>query len=566
MRRPRLLLWAPFLLSAGCADGASSQPGGPADPAAAGTDGAETDAPGTDSSGAGSASGSSGAAETGLPPETGGEDPCMEGDACPPGSACDGPGACASGFCAEGICCDTACDGACDSCSPAGICGPVDPMAQPECASGASQWVMGLGAPVDVEEAPNSNFDRGTSMAFDDAGNVYISGTFNQQIDFGGGVLVAAGGDDAFVASFSPDGTYRWANRFGNTGHDTGGGVAVVPGTNEVVIVGAATGDPGFQGNWPESGLRGFVVKVTADAGTVVASRAIDASEFSRALSVDAGASGIYVAGGYSGTLELGTQRISVGDEDLFALHLDGALEPQWNWSDGNTDKDLGRAIAVSPTGDVALCGFISSPGKVVNATQDIMVAGFTAPLAAAPSWRRLYASPADGQAKGHSVAWTADGGDVMAAGFYVGPVTFDQMTPDGGARDGVLLRLNGATGSTVWAQTFGGLGNDNARDVAVDAAGNVFVSGDFSESLTLGPPIASAGGSDTFVAKFTSDGTHLWSRGYGGTSNDNGNGIGVAPDGSLYATGHFRETTTFDGVALTAAEGADAFLMRLTP
>ncbi len=552
MLRRHDLLWIPLLLSVGCSDDAPGRPGTATDQPGTGS---ETEAAATDDLTSGS-SGEGGA--TGGPPlPTGGEPACVSGDACPPGSACVEPDGCASGFCVEGICCDTACEGACESCAPAGTCVPVSSDAQPECAAG---WALGLGAPVDIEEAPNSNFDRGTSIAVDEEGNIYLVGTYNQQVDFGGGVAIA-GADDPFVASFAADGTYRWHTQFGGPGHDTGGGVAVIPGTNEIVVVGAVSGDPGLPGNWPESGLRGFVAKLDRTSGTVTGSRALDATEQSRANAVTADAGGIYVAGGFHGTFEVGIPRVSTGDEDMFAVRLGIDLEPTWNWADGDIRKDLGRAIAVNASGGVAITGYISATDE----SQDIIVTGFSSPLGGAPTWRNLYPSPPGGAAKGHAVVWTPEG-DVVMTGFFTGPVNFGQTTPDGGGRDGVLLRLDGATGTTGWAITYGGPGDDTSRGVAVDPAGNLLVTGDFSDSVVVGAPLTSNGGKDVFVGMFMPDGTPAWTRAYGGVSNDNGNAVAFAPDGSLYAGGHFRESATFDTAAMVAAEGADIFVMRLSP
>lgn len=552
MLRRHQLLWVPLFLSVGCSDDDAGRPGAATGQPGTGS-GAEsgTDPLDSDSSGVGGV--------TGDPPlPTGGGAPCASGDACPPGAECVAPDGCASNFCVDGICCDTACEGACETCAPAGTCTPVSPETQPECAVG---WVLGLGAPADVGEEAEDNFDRGTSMAVDDEGNVYLVGTYNQQVDFGGGVISTAGSDDPFVASFGPDGAYRWHNTFGGTGHDTGGGVAVIPGTNQVVVVGAVTGDPGLAGNWPKTGLRGFVAKFDRTTGAVGGSRALDATEFSRALSVAADAGGIYVTGGFRGTFEVGNPRVSLGDEDMFAVRLDVAsLQPSWNWADGDTGKDLGRGIAVNAAGGVALTGYISASED----SQDIIVTSFPSPLGAAPAFRRLYTSPLSGAAKGHSVAWTA-AGDLVMTGFFTGPVEFGQSTPDGGGRDAVLTSLNGTTGITNWAITFGGPGDDTSRSVAVDPLGNLFVAGDFSDSATIGAPLTSFGGKDVFVGMFMQDGTPAWTRGYGGVSNDNGNSVAPAPDGTLYAAGHFRESATFDATAMVAAEGADIFLMRLT-
>lgn len=561
MRRRYALSCSTLFLLAGCTDGSPGNPGLTATASATATDGmpTATDGPDSESDSSGGGSGSGGTLPTGGSPD------CTEGDACPPGSACDGPGACASNVCVDGVCCDTACDGACESCET-GTCTPISPEQQPECGAGISQWVQGWGNPVDVEDAPNSNFDRGTSVAIDDAGNVYLVGTFNQQIDFGGGVLEAAGGDDAFVASFTPDGMFRWANRIGNTGHDTGGGVALIPGSSDLVVAGATTGDPGLPGQWTSDAFRGFVAVLARDTGNVVRARAVDASVRSRASSVTAGASAIYVAGGFEGTLETGTPRVSLGDEDQFVVRFDLALTPNWNWAGGDENKDLARAVAVSDNGSVALTGFNSSPGAEGGNTQNITVTAFAAPLGAAPSWNSTYASPPAGRAKGHSLTWTAQGG-VVTTGFFTGPVDFGNGPVASGGTDGVLLQLDGTNGTTQNVTTYGANGDDNSRGVTVDDAGNIFVTGEFNDTVTLGPDtLTSAGGDDVFVARFGPDGVAVWARRYGGSSNDNGNGIALGSNGRLIATGHFREMSTFDGTELTSAEGADAFLMQLLP
>ena len=546
--------WIPVLLCVGCADGSSGWSGGTngTAPGQADTDSGDTDMDAEEGSG--------GAATSAQPGDTSGGATCLDGDGCEIGDPCSSPDTCASGFCVDGVCCETACDGVCERCDPLGTCISDSPASDPECAGEEeeSTWTIGLGAPVDVEAEPNSNFDRGSSAVVDEVGNVYLVGTFNQQVDFGGGVNVAAA-DDPFIVSFTPDGTYRWHTRFGGPGHDTAGGVALLPGTNDIVFAGASTGDPGLPGTWPDGQLNASVATFNRDNGTVTGARALEATEQSRSIAVTADASGIYVTGGFRGTFQVGGETPSVGEEDLFAVRLDATLQPTWTWTDGATLKDLGRGIAVSPAGDVALTGYISASED----SEDIVVTRFSAPLGGAPAWRNVYSSPPAGAAKGHAVGWTPDG-DVVMTGFYTGPVDFGQAAADGGGRDAVLAKLDGATGTTVWANTYGGASDDHFRSLAIDAAGNIFIAGDFSDTVTLDVVLTSNGGKDALVAKFDPDGNVLWSRAYGGASNDNGNAVTLSTDGMLFTAGHYRERTTFDTVALSAAEGADIFLMRL--
>ncbi|HXI27135.1 MAG TPA: SBBP repeat-containing protein, partial [Vicinamibacterales bacterium] len=84
--------------------------------------------------------------------------------------------------------------------------------------------------------------------------------------------------------------------------------------------------------------------------------------------------------------------------------------------------------------------------------------------------------------------------------------------TPNGG-EDAFILQIS-ADGTTVLSSTYlGGTGNDRAEGIAVDAAGNIYVSGrtqspDFP--LTAGAFSATHTGTDVFVAKLSADGGHL--------------------------------------------------------
>jgi hypothetical protein len=93
----------------------------------------------TSSKGGSSAGGSSGggsqAAGGGMPAPDAGTSPP------PPNHACTVAAQCASGFCVDGVCCDAACDGACQSCAQTGkvgSCAPVRNATDDACTGGAT--------------------------------------------------------------------------------------------------------------------------------------------------------------------------------------------------------------------------------------------------------------------------------------------------------------------------------------------------------------------------------------------------------------------------------------------
>jgi len=103
---------------------------------------------------------------------------------------------------------------------------------------------------------------------------------------------------------------------------------------------------------------------------------------------------------------------------------------------------------------------------------------------------------------------------------------------------DAILFKLS-TEGILEWDLTWGGFGFDAGRDVAVDAAGDVFVAGETNSFI----------GNDAFLIKVNPAGVVQWERDWGAL-NQNGFpglssafGVGTAPDGSVYITGNVSDT-----------------------
>lgn len=123
-----------------------------------------------------------------------------------------------------------------------------------------------------------------------------------------------------------------------------------------------------------------------------------------------------------------------------------------------------------------------------------------------------------------------------------------------------------------IFGTYLGGAGNDTARGVAVDGAGNVYVGGTTTSTnfSTVGPYLGANGGgtSDAFVTKINATGTAiLYSTYVGGSNTDEGRGIAVDAAGSAYLVGQTSSGNfpTTSPITLNCASG-DAFLAKLTP
>lgn len=122
------------------------------------------------------------------------------------------------------------------------------------------------------------------------------------------------------------------------------------------------------------------------------------------------------------------------------------------------------------------------------------------------------------------------------------------------------------------WVRAFGDTGATGRAElhgIAIDPAGNVYVTGTFAGTINVGGDVleSAAGSDDIFVASFTASGEHRWSRRGGGASDDHGGAIVF--DGSdsapkVHVMGSFRGSTRFDQEpSATDAETSDPLMSK---
>jgi hypothetical protein len=132
---------------------------------------------------------------------------------------------------------------------------------------------------------------------------------------------------------------------------------------------------------------------------------------------------------------------------------------------------------------------------------------------------------------------------------------------------DTFLLKLS-PTGQTIWAKNFITDADDRGIDVSTDTNGNILLTGYHQGSINFGGgSMVVNGGSDVYVAKFSTLGEHIWSKHFGGIYADRGVGISTDSNGNVFIFGAFTTSIDFGGGSINDSYGGggDAFLVKLS-
>lgn len=147
--------------------------------------------------------------------------------------------------------------------------------------------------------------------------------------------------------------------------------------------------------------------------------------------------------------------------------------------------------------------------------------------------------------------------GNVYITGSFMLTADFDiksgvtNLTANGVGKD-IFVAKYSPSGELLWAKAIGDANDDGGYGIAVDAAGNVYVTGTFAGTVDFDPGagmynLTSVGLADVFICKLDGSGNFLWAKSFGGTSFDNAGGIALDGFGAIYTTGAFSGTVDFD-------------------
>lgn len=285
---------------------------------------------------------------------------------------------------------------------------------------------------------------------------------------------------------------------------------------------------------------------------------------------------GIYVTGEFSGTIDFGGgSYASSGSIDFFVARLDADGELVWFKQGGGAGIDRGLKLALGDGGVLAVTGEFLGTANFQGET--MTSAGGTADMFVALlnsddgglQWLRQGGGP-DGTDRPGGVSIAGDG-SVCVAGEFRGTATWDgsdltsMIDPDTGQPSSdVFVAKWSASGVLQWLRKGTAKYADRAVDVVHDDQGNIYVTGQYSDTITFDQIHNNILLNASFLIRMDAAGTENWFRSFGGAGFNHVRDLVLAADGRLILTGDIQGTMVWSGppTANVPAGFSDAYYL----
>ncbi|MBK7470574.1 MAG: SBBP repeat-containing protein [Betaproteobacteria bacterium] len=295
----------------------------------------------------------------------------------------------------------------------------------------------------------------------------------------------------------------------------------------------------------------GFVAKVDANGNTIWARNfgGSGVAANGQSIAVDVAGS-VYLTGSFeSGNLT--TPALArIGKTDAFVIKLDATGATAWARNFGGTG-----AVASARGG---------RPGRqrqhlprrhlstcqphdtATNHYRGTNAFAIKLDATGATTWARNFGGPGAG-ARGHSIAVDDAGNAYLSGDFFGANLTAPALALIG-YTDAFAIKLD-AGGATTWARNFGGsIAHASGQSIAVDGAGDVYLGGTIAQANLTTPPLTRIGGTDALAIKLDATGAIVWARNIGGVGAfASSQSLAVDDDGNVYLGGSFHNASVTD-------------------
>jgi regulation of enolase protein 1 (concanavalin A-like superfamily) len=316
-------------------------------------------------------------------------------------------------------------------------------------------------------------------------------------------------GSDVYLIKTNSLGDTLWRRTYGGTSQDVG--YCVRQTSDSGYIITGSTSSLGV------SIADVYLIKINSQGDTLWTKTyggvGTDGSDIDVGRSVQQTSDGGYIIAGL-------TYSSGAGSGDVYLIKTDSRGDTLWTRTFGGGAYDEAHSVQHTSDGGFVIAGFTNSFGAGSADVYLIKTNSLGDTL-----WTRSYGGGSFDI--GNSVQQTSDSGYILAGTTY---------SSGGGTGSDVYLIRTNPLGDTLWTRVYSGTSNDAGNSVQQTSDSGFIVTGWTSSS---GAVI-----SDVYLIKTNSIGDTLWTRTYGGISDDQGFSVGQTADGGYIVAGW---TSSFD-------------------
>lgn len=366
-----------------------------------------------------------------------------------------------------------------------------------------------------AKRAGGKGGDKIQSIALDGFGNIFAVGEFEDTCYWESIMKTTPGPEvnNMFIAKYDTSGNVTWVKTLSTTGviHSRGYGVSCDESGN-VYACGGTKGDTYFEGNYlftSNGDYDGTIVKFDSN-GNYIWGRRLGGAESDKAYAIASDRNGfVYVTGYFVGTAEFSSS-VDLNGNGHTEIFL-----AKYNADNGNLDW-------AKMAGDT---GFDRGWDVMVNINGNIVITG------------------------------------EFQTGYFGTNQAYSRGNQD------MFIAAYDSNGDNLWVVDGGGVEDDIGRGITHDNAGNVIVVGDYAVAGIFTPDtIYGNGFADIFIASYSADGQNLnWIRSAGGLDSDRGRGVGVDNANNVYVCGEFIDSIRFGNTNIIGDTLLDAYLTKIS-
>ena len=411
-----------------------------------------------------------------------------------------------------------------------------------------------------------SDLDTCAALAIDKQANLYSIGSFSGNGDFRNDSIIdkltSNGKDDIFLQKRTKKGKYLWTKKIGGKGNDRPASMVYYNGSLFISGTFEDTVDFGIQKIVPQGKRSIFIAKMDT-SGNCVWVKTLGDTLYSRARSLTINKDGLYLSGELSGKLDLisyynsmflqkrdfngninwtktfGTKRSVVSNsitvDSLGNIYNVGGLF--------GTNVDFNPSLMKDSLLSATSNGLADIFIQKLNGNGELI-------------WVKKIGNTSNEEANTIAIK----GNEIYISGYFSLTVDFDpslngisNLVSKGG-KD-IFIGKYDLDGKLIWIKQIGNTKEENSKQLEIDKYKNIYLVGTFNTSSGsstdfLGKSLSTTGNNDVFCIKFDIQGKCILAKQFSGSGSDYGSAIKADTMKNIYISGSYSGNLNIEGAS----------------